>query len=322
MVCKLSIWVIGYIKPTLLNPGAMNNITYQDSKAMTGLLHGQNLKSKDNTEKNLLFEACLLATELERNNLNMLRRLCQYEIIWLVEGSAKCTVDMQEHYLSGDTMYILAPGQIHLFEPAGSITGYFISFSQEFLIMTGGNLNMPFGIEQQMGEGEFPVIHIDNEMKSEMEDLIKRMIKELSHQFQLKSEILMGLLKILIIYFSRKVVMRQQEKAQHHDMILMKRFKHLLEQHFFTKKTVADYASELAVSPNYLSGKVKTISGFSASHHIQQRIVLEAKRKVMFSGGSLKEVAYYLGFDDTSHFSKFFKNKSGINFTDFKKAIC
>jgi len=42
----------------------------------------------------------------------------------------------------------------------------------------------------------------------------------------------------------------------------------------------------------------------------------------MFSGGSLKEVAYYLGFDDTSHFSKFFKNKSGINFTDFKKAIC
>ena len=300
----------------------MNNISNYDRKAFRLGSPGKNLPHSEDTERKLFFYASVIENETERSNLNVLQRLNNYQIVWLTNGSATCVVDMEEHCLESQSMYIVAPGQIHFLHPKGEVEGYIVSFSEEFLLMMSGSLNLPFDVQQQVGDGQLPVISIDVDMKSEMEDLIKRMMKELSGQFQLRSEILMALLRILIIYFSRKVVIRQHEKAQHHDMVLVKRFKYLLEQHFFTKKTVADYASELAVSPNYLSGKIKTISGFSASHHIQQRIVLEAKRKVMFSGGSLKEVAYYLGFDDTSHFSKFFKNKSGVNFSDFKKAIC
>jgi AraC-like DNA-binding protein len=47
--------------------------------------------------------------------------------------------------------------------------------------------------------------------------------------------------------------------------------------------------------------------------------VLEAKRKAVFGGYSMKEAAYDLGFYDPSHFSKYFKNSSGVNFTDFKR---
>ncbi|SEJ31149.1 transcriptional regulator, AraC family [Dyadobacter koreensis] len=300
----------------------MNNISNYDRKAFRLGSPGKNLPHSEDTERKLFFYASVIENETERSNLNVLQRLNNYQIVWLTNGSATCVVDMEEHCLESQSMYIVAPGQIHFLHPKGEVEGYIVSFSEEFLLMMSGSLNLPFDVQQQVGDGQLPVISIDVDMKSEMEDLIKRMMKEISGQFQLRSEILMALLRILIIYFSRQVVIRQHEKAQHHDMVLVKRFKYLLEQHFFTKKTVADYASELAVSPNYLSGKIKTISGFSASHHIQQRIVLEAKRKVMFSGGSLKEVAYYLGFDDTSHFSKFFKNKSGVNFSDFKKAIC
>ena len=84
---------------------------------------------------------------------------------------------------------------------------------------------------------------------------------------------------------------------------------------------VKEYADMLAVTPNYLNEMVKEVSGFTASHHIQQRIILEAKRKVIFEGDSLKEIAYGLGFWDPAHFSKFFKNSSGVNFTDFKKGV-
>lgn len=84
---------------------------------------------------------------------------------------------------------------------------------------------------------------------------------------------------------------------------------------------VTDYADELIVTPNYLNEVIKKITGFPASHHIQQRIVLEAKRQAAYSNLSMKEVAYQLGFDDMAHFSKFFKNASGQSFTDFKKAL-
>ena len=83
---------------------------------------------------------------------------------------------------------------------------------------------------------------------------------------------------------------------------------------------VSDYAGQLCVTPNYLNRTVKKVTGFTASHHIQQQIILEAKRKAIYSSVSMKEVAYYLGFDNLAHFSKFFKNNCGMNFTDFKKS--
>jgi AraC-like DNA-binding protein len=84
-------------------------------------------------------------------------------------------------------------------------------------------------------------------------------------------------------------------------------------------KMVAEYAEELSVSPNHLNEIVKKVSGFPASHHIRQRVLLEAKRLAAYSGASMKEIAYSLGFEDIAHFSKFFKNLSGSNFTSYKK---
>jgi AraC-like DNA-binding protein len=82
---------------------------------------------------------------------------------------------------------------------------------------------------------------------------------------------------------------------------------------------VADYAAGFAVTPNYLNEIIKKSSGIPASEHIKQRVVLEAKRLAAYSDASMKEIAYSLGFDDVAHFSKYFKNVTGINFSDFKK---
>jgi AraC-like DNA-binding protein len=77
----------------------------------------------------------------------------------------------------------------------------------------------------------------------------------------------------------------------------------------------------LHVSAGYLNDTVREMSGAAASTHIQQRVIREAKRRILFEGSSMKEVAFSLGFSDQAHFSKYFKNISGKNFTDFKKEI-
>lgn len=102
-------------------------------------------------------------------------------------------------------------------------------------------------------------------------------------------------------------------------MSLVQQFMSLLEKHYKTEKMVAGYASLLSVTPNYLNEIIKKTTGYSAGHHIRQRVVLEAKRQATYSDHCMKQIGYYLGFDDTAHFSKFFKNAAGINFTDFKK---
>ena len=93
----------------------------------------------------------------------------------------------------------------------------------------------------------------------------------------------------------------------------------LLDKNFKEKKMVAEYAAQLLVTPNYLNRIVKKITGFSAGHHIRQRVVLEAKRMGRYSDAGMKEIAYDLGFLDSAHFSRFFKTFGGINFSEFKR---
>jgi AraC family transcriptional activator of pobA len=97
--------------------------------------------------------------------------------------------------------------------------------------------------------------------------------------------------------------------------------KQLSEMLEIAKKMVSAYARDLHVTANYLNETVKKASGSPASYHIQQRIILEAKRKARHVRTSMKEIAYGLGFADLAHFSKYFKRASGINFTDFKKEL-
>jgi AraC-like DNA-binding protein len=97
------------------------------------------------------------------------------------------------------------------------------------------------------------------------------------------------------------------------------RFQWLLENNFREKKAVSQYAKDLFVTPNHLNRVLKEFTGFSARQLIQQRIIMEAKKKACERGSTMKAIAYDLGFTDIAHFSKYFKNTSGINFSSFKK---
>lgn len=93
--------------------------------------------------------------------------------------------------------------------------------------------------------------------------------------------------------------------------ILTKAFKELLERNFASAKRPTEYAQQLNISSSYLNECVKNATGFSVSHHIQQRVVLEAKRLLYHSNMSVKEIATELGYDDYPYFSRLFTKVSG-----------
>jgi AraC-like DNA-binding protein len=156
-------------------------------------------------------------------------------------------------------------------------------------------------------------------MKKEMLDMLQKMLKEYDNFFLLRSEILRGLLKIFLIYLTRQYEPSTTNVVKPKTIDLVNKFFDIVEKKYMTHKLVSVYAEELCITPNHLNEIVKKASGFPASHHIRQRVLLEAKRQAAYSGASMKEIAYNLGFEDISHFSKFFKNLSGLNFTNYKK---
>lgn len=102
---------------------------------------------------------------------------------------------------------------------------------------------------------------------------------------------------------------------------LVRNFKDLVERKYSISHLVKDYAESLNVTPNYLNEVIKTSINIPAKEYIQSRLILEAKRLAVFTEKSAKEIGFELGFEDPSHFSKFFKNNTGQSIQAFKENL-
>jgi len=243
-----------------------------------------------------------------------------HRIIWISEGSAGCFIDFESHRLASNSVCTIPPGRIQRFEPAHGCKGYVLSFDNDFYRLAADGPGRPSftglpGILNQVSLLSLP------RESPEMLHIFQELVKESGGHAQFKLEILIGLFNLLLVHLNRQATNLLMEMTTSTKVNLFDNFASQLDKQFMKKKQVAEYASELCVSPRYLTAVVKKVSGFSPSYHIQQRLVQEAKRMALASDANMKAVAYMLGFEDLSHFSKFFKQAAGVSFSEFKKRI-
>ena len=244
-------------------------------------------------------------------------KLAKYEILWLKQGSGMLNLNHEFFQVGIDAVYFLTPGQIRTMQITPGSTGYFISLSPDLFTMAGTE---PLLLTLQFRDINRP-ISITTEMETNVEigNILAKMHYEFSGEKILRSELLNSLLKVFMLYLSRSSSAGGVNEVLSRELNFVNRFILLVSQQFVTRKMVTDYANELCVTRGYLNYIVKKVTGFTASYFIQHCVILEAKKEAIHSGRSMKEIAYRLGFDDTAHFSKFFKTNCGINFTDFRK---
>lgn len=100
--------------------------------------------------------------------------------------------------------------------------------------------------------------------------------------------------------------------------MVTKTFKKTLERNYTTTKRPADYAQQQNISTPYLNECIKNTTGFPVSYHIQQRVILEARRLLYYSDKSVKEIATTLGYDDYPYFSRLFTKTTGMTALAFR----
>jgi AraC family transcriptional regulator, transcriptional activator of pobA len=241
-----------------------------------------------------------------------------FEIVWLQKGKGILIAGGSEYDLNANMICCIASNTAWSYIPEQRTEGYYIRFSADFLQLSetySGNLAWL----DECSAGPV-IVAVDEGIQYELEMVLQKMRRELANYFSRKQELLKGLLNIFLIYLSRNIK-PAADGGRSRDMQLVRRFMNLLKENFTRNKLVSDYASQLHVTADYLNRTVKRITKSTVSYHIQQQIVKEAKRQAMYSSVSMKEVAYNLGFDNLAHFSKFFKNNAGINFTCFKREL-
>ncbi len=101
---------------------------------------------------------------------------------------------------------------------------------------------------------------------------------------------------------------------------IVTQFMAMLHSHYRQERNVAFYASQLHLTPNYMSGILKERTGLSALQWISGMVIADAKQKLRYSSMSIKEVAMSLNFPTQSFFGKYFKAQTGVGPKQFRKS--
>lgn len=163
-------------------------------------------------------------------------------------------------------------------------------------------------------------VHLPLEEQVHLQVLQRLCLDDMIVQDQMQGEMLRTLLKRLIIQITRLAKKQTKNYTQFtaEKMNIVRQFNLLLETHFRRQHEVRFYADAMNKSPKTLTNIFGQCQYPAPSKLIQQRIVSEAKRYLLFTKKSAKEIADELGFTSMAHFSRFFKQHAGINFSDIK----
>jgi AraC-like DNA-binding protein len=93
-----------------------------------------------------------------------------------------------------------------------------------------------------------------------------------------------------------------------------------VESHYKERHQVSFYADKLHKSPKTLANLFALYNNKSPLAVIQDRLIMEAKRLLIYTDKSAKEIAYDLGFEDTAYFSNFFKKHTARPPMDFRRS--
>lgn len=243
-----------------------------------------------------------------------------YEIFLFRESGGTHTIDFNVHPIEADHVHFVSPGQVHLVERNRNVSGYVLTFSREFFYFNIENKNTLLSFPFFDNSVACPLLGLNSAEAAEVQSIIESILKEENSAIPYKEDILRAYLNILLLKC------KAAYEASHHSQKLyentgaqlVQNFRLLVEDQFIRCHKVNEYAEQLSVTPNHLNEVTKRITGRTASELIQERILLEARRLLLHSNLTGKEVAYNLGFNDPSYFSRFFRTNTGLSPEAFK----
>jgi AraC family transcriptional activator of pobA len=169
------------------------------------------------------------------------------------------------------------------------------------------------------GASQLPIVKIPEEESDKFETLWKMFSIEMQSNDNLQMEMLQMMLKRYLILCTRIYKSKANYPEGSKETDIIREFNFLVEKHFKTKHSVAEYADLLNKSPKTISNTFLKLGSKTPLQFIQDRKMLEARRLLNYSSKQIKEIAYEIGFEDIQAFSRFFKNQEGIPPSKFKE---
>lgn len=242
----------------------------------------------------------------------------ELRIFWNHEGTAILNVDGIEVQVGPQELIFIT--EFHHIEVETVTKGLLFRFNRGFYCLE--NHDSEAGCRGMLFYGAIHLASIQLEPRDlEIFELLwKVFAAEMRSRDNLQLEMLRMLMKRWIILCTR--VFRRRHRILELDdqkLQLVKEFNLLVEIHFRQVHDVQSYAAMLHRSPKTITNSFNKYHGKTPLQVIQERILLEARRLLIYSDKTITEIAYMIGFDDIQSFSRFFTNKTGLSPKAFRE---
>lgn len=238
-----------------------------------------------------------------------------YYIFGIVDSGTCCVnIDFKDYCLSESEIICTQPGQVHRIADTGNATAFLLFIDGVFI----DGLTRQILAEYSLSLAPFKMNDIQYSELQQLFAMILRRIdegerNELKQILQSLSCAAVGIITDVI----QKAIRQQPKNKRHIEIILA--FKELLSKEKQISRSISYYAELLHLSPVYLNEVIKDIAGVSVGKYIQNELILRAKRMLVYTSRTIKEISLDLGIDNYAYFTRLFTKATGVSPTLYRK---
>ena len=236
------------------------------------------------------------------------------------------TYGCQPYDYEDGTLVFVAPGQVYGIDSKGVVTkpsGYALVFHPD--LIAGTHLGKMIKEYSFFSYEANEALHLSKKERETIVNSFEKIEAEINQNIDKHSKTLIVSNIELFLNYCMRFYDRQFITRVNANKDILARFEELLNEYFKSGKaqisglpSVAYCAEKLYLSPNYFGDLIKKETGNTALDLIQSRLIEEAKVKIFEANTSLGEIAYQLGFKYQQHFTRLFKQKTGVTPNEYR----
>jgi AraC family transcriptional activator of pobA len=239
-----------------------------------------------------------------------------FQVLFLFGGRVRATLGDAPAELDGPVALTIHPSLAHGFEFSEEAYGYVLTIDQNLLFAAAGQDGKLFTALFV----EPLAIGLQAEARARIEALLQNLLLEAGAPRQGHTLMLDWLARCILLLLARAQAERRiAETSGRKDFELFSRFRVEVERHYKEQWRVGQYADLLRIAPVRLNRLCLKIAGKSAFEMTQERLILEACRKLTYVPAGVAAIAYELGFQDPAYFSRLFKKLTGTTPKEYRR---
>ena len=231
-----------------------------------------------------------------------------------------------QYDFTNGALFFISPRQVLQWDSQAVFEqkGFSINFHEDFLKGTelAQRINKFGFFSYSVNEA----LHLSPREERQIEYIIENIeIEYQNNQDEFSKDIIISQLDTLLKYANRfyeRQFLYRKELSNN----LLEQFNRYLISYFESGKlqengipNIEKIANKLSVSQRYLSDTLKKETGKTTTEHLHLHLINEAKNILLQPNKAVSEVAYELGFEYPSYFSRLFKKKEGISPTEYRE---